>query len=154
MQLIHFDIKPANILLDSTWTQAKVSDVGTSHWVTINSLLYFFLHAFSFHRRRHKTASYTHTQIDTATTHTHNMHARTHAHTTHALTHHTHTHTHTHTHRQPHRSNQSLQILLVTLNHKTITCRDKWGCMMASWDCGGVQDCRSASRALSLPRPW
>ncbi len=28
MQLIHFDIKPANILLDHAWTQAKISDVG------------------------------------------------------------------------------------------------------------------------------
>jgi hypothetical protein len=28
LQLIHFDIKPANVLLDHAWTQAKISDVG------------------------------------------------------------------------------------------------------------------------------
>jgi hypothetical protein len=28
LQLIHFDIKPANILLDHAWSRAKISDVG------------------------------------------------------------------------------------------------------------------------------
>jgi hypothetical protein len=28
MQLLHFDIKPANILLDHAWSHAKISDVG------------------------------------------------------------------------------------------------------------------------------
>jgi hypothetical protein len=28
-QLIQFDIKPANVLLDHAWSTAKISDVGT-----------------------------------------------------------------------------------------------------------------------------
>jgi hypothetical protein len=40
VQLIHFDIKPANVLLDHAWSRAKISDVGEapSHLSTMRLL--------------------------------------------------------------------------------------------------------------------